>query len=144
MSAVSVTSVSTSSPYGLTRLPQLGSSVLQVVLPDELQQLARQFTSDLHCGRTARTLVKYPDLRIVLVAMQEGTRLDQHRTTARFAIIVLSGHVRLHLAQSAVDVRAGELLALDREMPHDVEAVRESTFLLIIAWPTPQPEAKGK
>ena len=138
MPALPVSTDSTNIPYGLTRLPQLGSSVLQVLLPDELQALARQFSPGLHCGRTARTIVKYPDLRIVVVALHEGARLEQHRTAARFAMLVLSGHVRLHLTDITLDLPAGELLALDHDMPHNVEAIRDSTFLLIIAWPPPQ------
>ena len=86
-------------------------------------------------GRSARTLVKYPDLRIVLVSMKAGTRLKQHRTNARFAILMLAGHVRLHLPNATVEVPRGELLALDRDVSHDVEAIRQITFLLILARP---------
>lgn len=86
-------------------------------------------------GRSARTLVKYPDLRIVLVSMKANTSLKQHKTNARFAILTLAGHVHLHLPEASAEVPAGELLAVDRGVPHDVEAVRQSTFLLIIARP---------
>jgi quercetin dioxygenase-like cupin family protein len=89
----------------------------------------------MEAGRSAQTLVKYPDLRIVLVSMKASTRLKQHKTDARFAILTLAGHVRLHLPKASIEVPAGELLAVDRGVPHDVEAVRQSTFLLIIAWP---------
>jgi quercetin dioxygenase-like cupin family protein len=34
-----------------------------------------------------------------------------------------------------VEVPAGHLLALDRGITHDVEAVEESVFLLTICWP---------
>jgi hypothetical protein len=33
------------------------------------------------------------------------------------------------------DLPAGSLLALDRGLPHDVEALEDSAFLLTIAWP---------
>jgi quercetin dioxygenase-like cupin family protein len=33
------------------------------------------------------------------------------------------------------DLPAGSLLALDQGIPHDVEALEESAFLLTIAWP---------
>ncbi len=121
-------------PYGLHRLPHLGSSLLQVLLPDEMRNLWQQETWDTE-GRSARTLVKYPDLRIVLVSMKAGTRMKEHRTDARFAILTLSGHVRFHFPQASVEVPRGELLAVDRGVAHDVEAIRQSTFLLIIAWP---------
>ncbi len=125
----------TPAPYGLHRLPHLGSSLLQVLIPDEVRNLWKQDSWSLESGRSARTLVKYPDLRIVLVSMKAHSRLQQHKTGARFAILTLAGHVRLHLPDASVEVPAGELLAVDRDVPHDVEAVRQSTFLLIIAWP---------
>ena len=34
-----------------------------------------------------------------------------------------------------VDLHASSLLALDQGIPHDVEALAESAFLLTIAWP---------
>lgn len=127
-------------PYGLHRLPHLGSSLLQAFLPDEVRSLWKQDAWKMESGRSARTLVKYPDLRIVLISMKAGTSLKQHKTDARFAILTLAGHLRLHLPKASVDVPAGEMLALDRGVPHDVEAVRQSTFLLIIAWPDREKE----
>jgi quercetin dioxygenase-like cupin family protein len=91
-------------------------------------------------GRSARTLVKYPDLRIVLVSMKTGTRFKQHKTSARFAILTLAGHVRLHLPNATVEVPRGELLALDRDVSHDVEAIRQSTFLSILTRPDREEE----
>ncbi len=122
-------------PYGLHRLPHLGNSLLQVLIPDEVRNLWKDDAWQMEAGRSARTLVKYPDLRIVLVSMKANTSLKQHQTDARFAILTLGGHVRLHLPNASLEVPAGELLAVDRGVPHAVEAVRQSTFLLIIAWP---------
>lgn len=45
----------------------------------------------------------YPDLRIVLILMK-GTRFKQHKTSARFAILMLAGHVRLHHPSATVEV----------------------------------------
>lgn len=122
-------------PYGLNRLPHLGSSLLQVLIPNEVQNLWKEETWQTDTGRSARTLVKYPDLRIVLVSMKAGTRFKQHTTSARFAILTLAGHLRLRLPNATVEVPRGELLALDRGVSHDVEAIRQSTFLLILARP---------
>ena len=123
------------SPYGLNRLPHLGNSLLQVLIPNEVQSMWKEEAWQTRAGRSARTLVKYPDLRIVLVSMKAGSRLKRHRTSARFAVLTLAGHVRLHLPDASVEVPRGELLALDRDVSHDVEAIRQSTFLLILARP---------
>ena len=130
------------SPYGLHRLPHLGSSLLQVLIPNEVQSMWKEEAWQSDAGRSARTLVKYPDLRIVLVSMKAGTRSKQHKTSARFAILMLAGHVRLHLPNATVEVPRGELLALDRDVSHDVEAIRQSTFLLILARPDHETEKR--
>lgn len=41
----------------------------------------------------------------------------------------------LNLPEQTVELPAGHLLALGRALPHDVEAVEDSAFLLSIAWP---------
>ena len=135
MATQCITAQTEGSPYGLNRLPHLGSSLLQVLIPNEVQSMWKEEAWQTDAGRTARTLVKYPDLRIVLVSMKAGTRFKQHKTSARFAILTLAGHLRLHLPDATVEVPRGELLALDREVSHDVEAIRQSTFLLILARP---------
>jgi quercetin dioxygenase-like cupin family protein len=129
------------SSYGLQRLPQLGNALLQVLIPDEVRNLWKERAWQTEAGRSARTLVKYPDLRIVLVSMKAHTRLKRHKIPGRFAILTLAGHLRVHLANASVEVPTGELLALDRDMSHEVEAIRQSTFLLFIAWPGQSKEA---
>lgn len=86
-------------------------------------------------GHNARTLIKFPDLRVVIVAMRPGSRLHEHRTAARITIQVLVGHIRLHVDGNVVELRFGDLLSLDRGLPHDVEAIDESAFLLTLTSP---------
>lgn len=86
-------------------------------------------------GRNAITLVKYPDLRVVLTALSATTRIDGHKTEGRISIHALSGELRLHVAGRLVDLAAGRLLALDSGVAHDLEAVKDSVFLLTVALP---------
>ncbi len=86
-------------------------------------------------GRNSKTLVKQPDFRIVLIALKTGGLLEEHKADGRISIQTLSEHLRLRILGQAIDLPAGHLLALDRELRHDVEAVEDSSFLLTIAWP---------
>ncbi len=86
-------------------------------------------------GRNAKTLVKHDDFRVVLTVMKAGNCLKQHKAAGRISIQTLAGSLRLHLPARTVDLPAACLLALDRAIPHDVEALVESAFLLTIAWP---------
>ncbi len=85
--------------------------------------------------RNAKTLVKEPDLRIVLIALRQGGRMEEHRAPGRLSIQTLTGRLRLQVREQTIDLPAGHVLVLDPDVAHDVEALEESAFLLTIAWP---------
>lgn len=85
-------------------------------------------------GHTARTLVREPDIRIVLIVMKASARIAEHRADETASIHALSGHVRLQLPEKTADLPAGRMLVLERGLRHDVEAVTESAFLLTLGW----------
>lgn len=114
----------------------LSESVLQFNLAGELNQLHGDEAWLAPTGRSSKTLVKYPDLRIVLIAMKANTRMHEHTAAGRISVHTLSGHIRLHLPKRVVDLPAGNLVALDQCVPHDVEASEDSAFLLTLSWPT--------
>jgi quercetin dioxygenase-like cupin family protein len=84
-------------------------------------------------GHNARALVKNDDLRIVLVDMNTGARMADHRTDSRVSIHVLTGKVSVGVDGGRRTLTAGHLLALDGCLPHEVEALEPSTLLLTLA-----------
>src|ERR1700682_1965450 len=124
----------------------LSESVLQFNLASELDHLHRDDSWLQPTGRSSKTLVKHPDLRIVLIAMRANTRMHEHTAAGRISVHSLNGHIRLHLPERVVDLTAGHLLALDQCVPHDVEAAEDSAFLLTLSWPpeTKMVEAKSR
>ncbi len=117
----------------------LNKPLLQFNLSDELAQLHADESWKHAAGRSSKTLVKHADLRIVLIAMKANTRMHEHTAAARISVHTLSGNIRLHLPEQTVELPVGHLLALDECVPHDVDAVEDSAFLLTISWP---PEVK--
>jgi quercetin dioxygenase-like cupin family protein len=115
----------------------LHAPTLHVDLMTVLGELRREQPWRLR-GHSARTLAKYPDLRVVLVAMQAHSRLREHRTAARITIQVLAGRLRLRVDGSDVELSFGDLFVVDRSLPHEVEALDESAFLLTLSWPQSQ------
>lgn len=93
--------------------------------------------------RNAKTLVKEPDLRIVVIALRQGGRMEEHRAPGRISIQTLTGRLRLQVRGETIDLPAGHVLALDPDIAHDVEALDESAFLLTIAWPARASQAPG-
>lgn len=123
---------------GRIRVPALYTTpCMKFDLDAEIRRM--QAERPWQAGHTARTIAKYPDLRLVLVVMQAGSRLVEHRTTGRISVQVLSGLIRVHACGEGTQMPAGSLLTMDREMAHEVEAVEDSAFLLTIAWPQNQP-----
>lgn len=114
---------------------------LEFDFPAEIEKLKRE--PAWRSGRNAKTIVKYPDLRIVLTAVRAGNRLGTHHAAGRISVQTLAGHIRMHALDRTFDLSAGRALVLDRAVPHDVEALEDSAFLLTIAWPEREaPERK--
>jgi quercetin dioxygenase-like cupin family protein len=116
-------------------MPALASTLLHFNLPGEMLQLRSQDSWQRGTGRSSKTLAKYPDFHVVLVLMKANTRMNEHHVDARISIHALEGRIRIRMSNEVVDVSAGELIALDYAIPHDIEALEESAFLLTISWP---------
>ena len=110
-------------------------------LRGEIQRLKGETT--WRTGQNARTLVKYDDLRVVLMAFQAGARIPEHKTEGRISVHVLSGHVQLRASGRTFTLHSGGLLAIDQGVPHSLEALDESEVLLTIAWSRRSPAAGG-
>lgn len=91
---------------------------------------------------TANTIVKYPDLRVVLVALKAGGRLHEHKTAGRISIQILLGEICVHAHGQVINLHTGHLLTLDHDVAHDVGAKVDSVVLLTIAWPNKEHEEK--
>ncbi len=110
---------------------------------DVKAESAQLSNGDLQAGRNSRTLFKAPDLRVVLVTATKGSYVSEHRTDGSVTILAVEGAIRLKLNHVTVDLQAGELLALERALPHDVEALTDCAFLVTIAWPRAFAHANG-
>jgi len=86
-------------------------------------------------GRNSKTIVKYPDFRIVLTAIRAKTTIHEHHSAGRISVQTVEGCIRMHADGKEFDLPAGSVLVLDRAMPHDVVAIEDSAFLLTVAWP---------
>lgn len=110
---------------------------LRFDLDEEIRRLWQEPASG--AGRNARTLVKQPDFRIVLVVLKANHRINEHGADGRISIQTVRGHIRMRVdrqgADETIDLPAGHLLALDRGIQHEVEAGVDSAFLLTVAWP---------
>ena len=120
-------------------LAALTAPLLSFDLNSEIDRLQTE-EHWLKDGRVSRTLAKYSDFRIVLVLMRGGTLMQEHKADARISIHALRGRLSVQLPEKAVELSAGHLLVLEKSLPHDVNAIEESAFLLSISWPHSEKE----
>lgn len=113
----------------------LSGPCLEFDLEAELARLRAEDTYRRN-GHNARTLVKHPDIRIVLGCARAGTRISTREPNERLTIHCLSGLVRVYAGGRAVDLSAGHLAVADKAMAQDIEAATDSAFLLSVSWPT--------
>jgi quercetin dioxygenase-like cupin family protein len=110
----------------------LTGTLLMLDLNHEIEQLRSE--GRWQSGHTAKTLAKYPDFRVVLIVMKTGGRLENHRTAGRISVQTLEGKIRSSTSARSVELAPGQMLTLEHDIAHDVEAMTDNAFLLTIAW----------
>ena len=126
-------------PFEIDEPPEL-VPVARLDLPEEIHQMRASVPPG---GRRhlSKSLVRAADVRLVLMVLEAGARIDEHRTEGRMTIQGVDGHVRVRSGESTFDLVPGQLLVLERDIPHALEAVEESSVLLTIAWRGHHPHA---
>lgn len=117
---------------------RLGRIPAHIDLAAEIKLLEGEETLE-RVGRNAKTLVKRPDFRVVLTAIRKGARIAAHTASGSLTVQAIRGCIRMQTEQGVVELSEGQVLALEREERHDVEALENSVFLLTIAWPEGNP-----
>lgn len=111
--------------------PSTGATLL-VSLDNEIAQVKgrREWSSE---DRHGVSLVKDGPLNLLLMVLKRGAKLGEHRTRGPITVHVLSGDVRFSIRGEPVKLSAGSVVALDRDIPHSLEALDESALLLTTA-----------
>ncbi len=82
--------------------------------------------------RHAISLIKDDALNILLMILKKGARLHEHRTKGPVAVQVISGSIRFNAGSERI-ISACEMVVLDRNIAHSVEALEESAMILVTA-----------
>lgn len=109
------------------------------ILTQRIDKEVRMLTSErewLSGKRDGITLVKYPHMRVVLVALRKGTRMREHKLRGPVSLFVVQGRINIEAGSTAYKVRKKELVTLQKAVLHDVQAIQDSVFLLTITSPT--------
>src|SRR5437868_2070364 len=99
----------------------LAAAYLEFDLARETEQLQRE--PKWTAGENAKTLLKYGDFRVVLMALRAHARVPTHQTEGRISLQTIRGHIQVPAAGRTFDLPVCSLLALDRGLPPDVQAL---------------------
>lgn len=85
-------------------------------------------------GRAAKRLTSFRSFRVTLLALKAGISLGEHHNAGRVTVQTIRGRVHVKAGGKTFDLPPERLVVLDRDVPHDVEAVEESAFLVSVAF----------
>jgi quercetin dioxygenase-like cupin family protein len=86
-----------------------------------------------HFGRNTRTIHREPGLSVLLVVMQSGAFLNEHKAPGALTVQVLEGRIAFFSEGQQVEAGPFELITLAAHAPHKLEALEASALLLTIA-----------
>lgn len=110
------------------------AAVSRYDLEAELSSLRDEAPKHSH-RNTSRTLARHAELRIVLVSMCAGASMNDNLAEGGTSIHVLRGQFEVRLdGDNSVDLSAGQGVALERGVPHEIVAVSDGDLLLTIGW----------
>ncbi|HEY0668850.1 MAG TPA: cupin domain-containing protein [Sphingobacteriaceae bacterium] len=120
-----------------TPLRPEGDRILDASLVEmDLDQYIKQIQSEpaWETGdRNSVTIFKSDTMRIVLVGLHEGAELKTHTANGIISVQVLEGYIKFTTETQVTELQKGKMLALHKNIPHSVFAVKKTFFLLTVA-----------
>ena len=74
--------------------------------------------------------------RYILFAFKAGQELKEHTTSSQISVQAISGQMRFTTQEKESDLRPGQIILLEADVPHSVYADTDSVMLLTM---TPDP-----
>lgn len=110
----------------------LNASLVTMDLNQFIEQLKNESTWR-ESDRNSITIFKSDNMRIVLLGLHDGAELKTHTANGIISVQVLEGHIKFTTEPQTAELQKGQMLALQKQVPHSVVALKESFFLLTLA-----------
>jgi quercetin dioxygenase-like cupin family protein len=78
------------------------------------------------------TIFKSDNTTVVLIGMHQNAELKRHKAYGDIHVQVLEGKINFCTEQQTVSLKKGQMIALKADIPHSVQALDESFFLLTV------------
>ncbi|MEO8098556.1 MAG: hypothetical protein ABI811_12710 [Acidobacteriota bacterium] len=109
----------------------LSGPAIAFSIEEELHELRRE-PEWISGTRNSVTVVKTPNLSIVLTAIKKGAFLCGHEVEGPVTLQVISGAIKFSVAGEPRTLATGTVIALDKAISHEIEALQDSDLLLTI------------
>ena len=109
----------------------LAGPTITFSIAEEIRRL-RQEPEWISGARNSVTVVKTANLSIVLTAIKNEATLCGHEVDGPITLQVISGAVKFGVAGEPLNLKAGTVIALDKAIHHDIQALEDSELLLTI------------
>lgn len=100
----------------------------------QLERLRADSPFEAH-GRGSLSLVRDPDVEIVLLVLREKGHLNQHSATGPISVLVIEGRIVFTAGNQKLEAGVHDLITLPALVPHALEALEPSAILITIAAP---------
>jgi quercetin dioxygenase-like cupin family protein len=120
------------SEHSRQTLPPTAGGMTTFKLVDEIAHL-KSSGEWKGADRHTVSLVKDAALNVLLMVLKQGAHLREHRTKGPITLQVISGSIRFSAGPDQRVIQTGEMVGLDRDIPHSLEALEESALLLVTA-----------
>jgi quercetin dioxygenase-like cupin family protein len=105
--------------------------MVEVTIADEIRRV-RAMSKWSGGNRHVESLVKGDGINVALVMLKKGARLDEHSNKSPFSVQVVEGSIAFIASGERRVLGPGRILAARRELPHAVEALEDSAFILTL------------
>ena len=100
---------------------------------NHLMEQVRNEPSWKDSDRNSITIYKSENMCVVLIGLHQNAELKTHTANGIINVQVLEGHIKFTTEQQVTELEKGQMLALKKQLPHSIFALKETFFLLTIA-----------
>ncbi len=68
----------------------------------------------------------------IRIAMQQGTEMKKHKTSFPIVVEIVDGEIDFGVEEKTLNLKKGDLIALDGGVPHDLKATEDSIVRLTL------------
>ena len=101
----------------------------------DFAETSARLRAEQHCsasGHRQIAIVRHGPVSLILYAFEKNGVLKQHRAAGVVTIQLLAGRIEISARGVILDVKPGELVALEPSIPHAVRALAVSDVLLTV------------